>query len=61
MAIACDHFDNGTFEEEDDRVLERMMMFLSVQRTMNTIVVMMRTMLKPLGKKNRRVMLGRPK
>ena len=42
-------------------MLERMMMFLKVQRTMNTIVVMMRTMMKPLGKKNRRVMLGRPK
>jgi len=27
MAVASDHFDNGIFEEEDDRVLERMMIF----------------------------------
>ena len=59
MAIASDHFDNNTFEEQNDTDAADDDDISLVRRTMNTIVVM--TMMKTPGKKNWRVMLFRPK
>ena len=63
MAVASDHFDNGTFEEEDDRGAgeDDDVSLGSEDNIMNMIVVMTTMMMKELEKKNQRVMLGCPK